>query len=295
MNDTLLIIALGTSYEYDGIPLYELLYKGGFEHRIICGPSILSNDSDIKIDVVNTRNAAFLYDCLSHAVDKYPNYGGYFFVAEEVLVNYWNFVSYDKNQIWQDAGIISGPKLYAGTPDNWEWWASPWGMRAVEKAYEYLVERNYGDLRKSKLEEGDWKPEWDVNNALNHWLWNGNGDYRAYWINKTILYLPSRHVSVYRKLAKIFRQSGVRHAIAMPTIMRMLELEPNSVKLHGELIDAFSNNSIMSDRDSLSRASKSSDFLFVNGGRRQKRAVLNDLKIKEFAMGKFLYYDECSD
>ncbi len=294
-NDTLLIIGLGSDKEYEGIPLYDLLYKGGFEHRIICGPSSLSNDSDIKIEIVNTRNGAFLYDCLSHAVVKYPDYKGYLFVAEEILVNYWNFIAYDKEKIWQDASVIHGPVLYAGTPTDWEWWASPWGMRALEKAFEYLIERNYGDLRKSKLTEGDWKPEWDVNNALNSWLWNGKGEYRAYWINKTILYLPSHHVHTYKKLAKIFRQSGVRHAIAMPTMMRLLELEADSVKLRGELIDAFTNSSVLSDRDSLVKASNENDFLFVNGGRKERRVVLNDLKLKEFAMGKFLYYDECPD
>eukprot|EP00794_Sanderia_malayensis_P011255 gene11255-12435_t len=293
-NDTLLIIGLGSSYEYEGIPLYELLYKGGFRHRIICGPGSLSNDSDIKIDVVNTRNGAFLYECLTHAVSNYPEYEGYFFAAEEILVNYWKFELYDKRRIWQDADVIAGPTLYTGTPDDWEWWASPWGMRAVEKAFEYLVERNYADQRRSKLTEGTWEPEWDINNALNGWLWNGRGDYKAYWVNKTVLYLPKQYVKVYKKLAKIFRQSGVRHAIAMPTIMQMLDLESETIRLRGELVDAFNaNTSVLQDRDSLTKASNQAEFLYVNGGRKERRVILNDLKLKEFAMGKFLYYDEC--
>ena len=247
------------------------------------------------IDVVNTRNGAFLYDCLSHAVEKYPEYNGYLFIAEEILLNYWRLLSLDKNKIWQDIDIIAGPALYAGTPDIWEWWASPWGMRALEKAFEYLVERSYGDSRKSKLLEGDWKPDWDIGNSLNAWLWNGEGHYRAYWINKTVFYVPKRHLLVYKKLAKIFRQSGVRHALAMPTIMRMLELEEDSIKLHGRLLNDLGNSSVLNDRDSLTDASEASDFLFVNGGRKERRFVLNDLKLKEFAMGKFLYYDECPD
>ena len=294
-NDTLLIIGLATSYTYESIPLYELLYKGGFKNRVICGPQLLANDSNVMIDVVNTRNGAFLYDCLSHAVEKYPEYNGYLFIAEEILLNYWRLLSLDKNKIWQDIDITAGPALYAGTPDIWEWWASPWGMRALEKAFEYLVERSYGDSRKSKLLEGDWKPDWDIGNSLNAWLWNGEGHFRAYWINKTVFYVPKRHLLVYRKLAKIFRQSGVRHALAMPTIMRMLELEEDSIKLHGRLLNDLGNSSVLKDRDSLTDASEASDFLFVNGGRKERRFVLNDLKLKEFAMGKFLYYDECPD
>ena len=287
-NDTLLIIALPTYHAYESIPLYELLYGGGFSRRVLCGPSLLSNDSSML--VINTRNGAFLYDCLSQAVIRYPNFTGYLFVAEEVLLNYWNFMTYDRNKIWQDADVVSGPALYSGTPDNWEWWASPWGMRAIEKAFEYLVERNYGDIRKSKLSEGDWKPEWDINNALNAWLWNGGGQYKAFWVDKSILYLPKRHLTAYSKLAKIFRQSGVRHALAMPTIMRLLESEDNSLKLYGVAMNHINGSQ---NREYLSDASKSKDFIYITGGIKERRKSLNDLKIKEYAMGKFLYYDTC--
>lgn len=291
-DDTLLIVALPTSRAYESIPLYELLYRGGFSKRILCGPSPLANETKTTIEVVNTRNGAFLYDCLSQAVEKYPNFTGYLFVAEEVLINYWNLVDYDKSKVWQDAFVINGPALYSGTPDNWEWWASPWGMRAIEKAFEYLVERNYGDVRKSKISEGDWKGEWDVTNSLNAWLWNGKGQYKAYWLNRSILHLPKRHVLTYKKLAKIFRQSGVRHALAMPTILRLLELEDESEKLHGF---ALGSNEPSHDRESLMGASADYDFLYVNGDMKERRKSLNDLKLKEYAMGKFLYYDECPD
>ena len=213
--------------------------------------------------VVNTRNGAFLYECLSQAVTKYPNFTGYLFVAEEVLLNYWNLMNYDKNKIWQDADVINGPTLYSGTPDNWEWWASPWGMRAIEKAFEYLVERNYGDIRKSKLSEGDWNAEWDINNVLNAWIWNGRGQYKAFWVNKSIIHIPRRHIPIYSKLAKIFRQSGVRHALALPTIMRLLELEEYSVKLYGVAINYLNGSQ---DRESLSDAAQSKDFIYVTGG-----------------------------
>ena len=291
-KDTLLIVALPTNRAYESIPLYELLYRGGFRNRILCGPVQLSNESTAMIEVVNTRNGAFLYDCLSQVVGRYQNFTGYLFVAEETLGNYWNLINYDKNRIWQDAGVVSGPALYSGTPDNWEWWASPWGMRAVEKAFEYLVERNYGDIRKSKLSEGDWKPEWDVNNALNAWFWNGRGQYRAYKVNRSILYIPKRHIDVYLKLSKIFRQSGVRHALALPTIMRLLELAEDSVQLHGAAINNLNGSQ---NREALSDAAKFKDFIYVNGGTIERRRSLNDLKLKEFAMGKFLYYDKCPD
>ncbi|XP_065055689.1 uncharacterized protein LOC135684178 isoform X2 [Rhopilema esculentum] len=295
LKDILLVVALSTTYAYESIPLFELLYKGGFRNRVFCGPSLLANSSNISIHVVNTRNGAFLYDCLSSIVEKYTDYNGYLFIAEEVLLNYWNLLLYDKNRIWQDIDVINGPALYSGTPDSWEWWASPWGMRALEKAFEYLVERSYSDLRKSKLTEGDWKPEWDVSNALNAWLWNGEGVYKSYWVNKSALYLPRRHLHDYKKLARIFRQSGVRHALAMPTIARLLELEVDTVKLKGTSISDVKASNISNDREALIAASKNKDFLFIKGGTKERRETLNDLKIKEFAVGKFLYYDECPD
>ena len=293
-RDILLVVALGMSYEYESIPLFELLYKGGFENRIYCGPSQISNETDFKIDIVDTRNGGFLYECLTYTLRTYPNYTGYIFTAEEILFNYWKFSDYDKTRIWQDTSVEKGPAIYSQTWDDWEWWASPWGMRALEKSYEYIVERNYGNNRKSKLSQGEWQPEWDTNNALNSWLWNGKGDYHAYWINRTILYLPQHYAETFLHLARIFRSSGVRHAIAMPTIMRLLDLDSRSLKLKGDLINKDnSSSSLISDRTLLMNASESYDFMYVRGGRRERRVILNDLKLKEFAMGKFLLYDKC--
>ena len=43
-------------------------------------------------------------------------------------------------------------------------------------------------------------------------------------------------------------------------------------------------------RHLLDEASAATHLVFINGNRKQRRAVLNDLRLKEYAVGKFLEY-----
>ena len=48
--------------------------------------------------------------------------------------------------------MAAGPILYRQPePGTWEWFHSPWGKQAMEKVFEYFVELNYYDTRKSKV------------------------------------------------------------------------------------------------------------------------------------------------
>ncbi|XP_057300854.1 uncharacterized protein LOC130635518 [Hydractinia symbiolongicarpus] len=292
-QNILLIVSFGAVSEYESIPLFELLYKKAFTNRIYCGASSLPNQTEITILPVDTKYGAFLYDCLDKAIKTYTNYSGYLFIGEDVLLNYWNVANLDQNKIWEDDSIKQGPVLYEQNTDSWEWWQSPWGSRAMEKVYEYLIELNYYDNRKAKLTQGDWKPAWDAGQSLNKWLWNGGGEYACYWTNRSVFYIPQSYSQLYVNISKHFRASGVRHNIAIPTVTRLVTLASESIKLRSLGITENNRGELLSKRELLVQASDKSHFIYIDGNRKERRAILNNLRLKEYAVGKFLQYRRC--
>ena len=292
-KDILLIVGFGYATEYESIPLFELLYKGAFRHRAYCGNIPLSNESDITINVVNTRYGAFLFECLSETIKTNRNYSGYLFVGEDVLLNYWNLLEFDRNHIWESESVIRGPLLYEQSSETWEWWQSPWGVRAMEKVYEYFIELNYFDNRKSKLTQGDWTPDWDASQALNTWLWNGEGDFACYFTEQSVVYLPHSEADLFVNISKHFRASGVRHDTALPTIIRLMRLDDHIEILTTERINDSNSKQYLTDRSKLVEATKIHHTVHIGGSRKERRRILNDLRMKEYAVGKFLEYEHC--
>ncbi|XP_002168503.3 uncharacterized protein LOC100205841 [Hydra vulgaris] len=292
-NQTLLIIAFGATSEYESIPLFEMLYKKAFLNRIYCGSVPLNNQTEINVKVVDTKHGAFLYDCLTEVMKTHTNFTGYLFIGEEILLNYWNMIEFDLGRIWEDENTIVGPNLYEQTFNLWEWWESPWGVRAVEKVYEYLIELNYYENRRSKLTQGNWIPDWDAGQALNAWLWNGSGEFSCYWTNKSVLYLPRTFSDLFLNISKHFRHSGVRHGIAIPTLIRLMTLQENNIKLTSTEVNQKNSDDFLKNRDVLTKASQQTHIISINCERKERRFILNDLRLKEYVVGKFLEYSQC--
>lgn len=292
---TLLIVAFGAITELESIPLFELLYKKVFKNRLYCGPKTPSNTSNEQFlfMVVNTRYGAFLYDCLTMVVKTHTNYTGYFFMGEETLLNYWNIRNFDQNQIWTSERVQTGPDLYGEIETSMEWWPSPWGMQAVEKVFEYFTDLNYYNNRKTKLTDGQWTPPWDVAQVLNKWLWNGKGVFRTYWTDQTFVYLPQPYVNLYVNVSKHVRSSGVRHGIALPLILRMMILKNSMVVLKSGVVNRDKNDEVLEKRNQLRLLAVENALIHLNGTRKERREILNHLRLKEFAVGKFLEYSRC--
>ena len=295
-KDVLFVAAFGSMSDFESLPLYEITYKKVFRNRVYCGPDYLNGQTsfeEARFLKQNTRFGAFLYDCLTRVSKEYTNYTGYIFVPENVLINPRRLASLDKNHIWESDQAKSGPVLYGQVDDTLEWWSSPWGMQAVEKLFEFLVELSYYNSRKAKMTDGQWTPGWDVHQMLNRWLWNGKGEYRTYWSKETFLYLPAKYSSLYLNVTKHMRPSGVRQEIALPTIAKMLELDSFTQKLSTKLVDE-SNTKILDDRDLFQEAIDTHELVYASEKMRKKRReLLNHLTFKEYGVGQFLKYNHC--
>lgn len=295
-KDILFISAFGSMSDFESLPLYEITYKKVFRNRVYCGPDYLNGQTSFEEASFlkqNTRYGAFLYDCLTRVTKEYKNYTGYIFVPENVLINPRRLASLNKNHIWESDQAKAGPILYGQVDNTLEWWSSPWGMQAVEKLYEYLIELSYYNNRKTKMTDGRWKPDWNVHQMLNRWLWNGNGEYRTYWSKETFLYLPAKYASLYVNATQHMRPSGVRQEIALPTITKMLELDSLTVKLSSKLVEE-SNPGILDNRVLFRAAIELNDLVYASGKmKKDRRKLLNHLTFKEYGVGQFLQYNHC--
>lgn len=281
--------------EFESLPLFEVMYKKVFKHRLYCGPDYLNGQTtfeDADFAKVNTRYGAFLYDCLTHILQTRRNYTGYIFVSDGVVVNPRQLSMLDQNLIWESNRTISGPDLYGQIENTSEWWSSPWGMQAVEKLHEYFTEVSYYNNRKMKMTEGQWISDWDVGQILNRWLWNGKGKFMTYWAHQTFLYLPARYSHLFLNITKHVRPSGVRHDIALPTVTRMLELEGKLLKLPTGLVNK-GNEHILDDRDLVKNMIEASSLIYLDGKRKERRRLSNHLTLKEYGVGEFLKYNSC--
>ncbi|XP_066927239.1 uncharacterized protein [Clytia hemisphaerica] len=293
-NDILFVAAFGAMLDYESIPLFEVMYKKVFRNRLYCGPEYMKQTASKSAIFIkqNTRYGAFLYDCLTQVLKNHNNYTGYIFVSESTIVNPKKLATLNKNYIWESNRTELGPTLYGQIPNTSEWWTSPWGMQAIEKLYEYLTEVSYYNIRKTKMTEGRWTPEWDIGQVLNNWLWNGKGEFGTYWSQETFLYLPKRYTSLYLNITKHARPSGVRHEIALPTLVRMIELDSSIQKLSTGVISK-SDKFVLDKRDLFEEMMGTNDLVYVTGKRNEKNKILNHLTFKEHGVGEFLKYNDC--
>lgn len=158
------------------------------------------------------------YECLGKAIRQHPGYEGYFYINDDVILNYWNFYDFDKKSIWQSPNVFYSTSMYEESKDKWYWWISPYGLPNCRQAYEHLTNLSLGRESFSKLKE------------------NGNGTLRCYSGRSDVLYLPKKHAQTFSVLSFIFYNHRVFLEIAVPTMLRIMETEENIKQLPGYYI-----------------------------------------------------------
>ena len=218
---------------YSSIPALSALYKNAFPTMMFCGPKKAKNHT---VEALHIHKGYFAYTCMSRAMEKHPGYSGYLLINDDVMLNYWNLVGLNRNQIWE------GPK---GTirfqnysmPDRWYWWNSTWGIKTCQKSY--------NEIRAlQETNPNEWFPEIiDLNDAGEHInprpmvqsitkateLLKKNGDGKLYCFHgrSDVFYIPGRFADAFKILSYVFYKHGSFLEIAVPTICRMLDVQEN--------------------------------------------------------------------
>lgn len=242
---------------YTSVPLLKKLYGKAFHTIMFCGPKPDNNSLETSIEAVYHKKGYFGYMCLARAMEKhskeiktgikneplfdressYVDYDGYLVINDDVMLNFWNFLRLDRRKIWE------GPKAPVQYPGfvprkKWYWWRSRWGMSQCQKAYNEI---------------------WSLQNELNLWdelnatksleilAKNGGGKKFCYRGRSDIFYVPARFSETFQLWAHIFYKHSVFLEIAVPTMLRMLDVETNFEQIPGVYLPGRVNESFVKD------------------------------------------------
>ena len=231
-DDILLVIAF-VDILYDSIPYLEKLYRHRFPNIVYCGPGKPRKEGDFKLIVVSMLHGVTAYECLSTAVRTQPQFTGYLFMRNDVFLNFWSIANFNRSRIWESSGQLGNQVMFQQPRDSWIWWYTPWGLKACEEAYKDLIYLNDAYKRAIIDSKGEDEGSWDVENSLNALLWNGRGVNMCYRAFSNLFYIPYEHAIAFEKLSTVFQKHQVYMEIAVPTIIKMLDLTEKSEQLTG--------------------------------------------------------------
>ena len=194
---------------YDSVSLLRQFYQPVFPTIFFCG-SWVRNQSEEKISFVDINKGIYGYECLSEAIRQNPGYDGYFYINDDVVLNYWNLVqkSFDSSFIWISNNQFGKVDLKKSRPTEWYWWVSPYGFNNCIQAVKEVKE-----LAEKFKQHKDMFLRYLTNNNQHFYAYNGRSD---------ILYIPRQYAMKFQEISRIFFHQKVFLEIAIPTMIRFL-------------------------------------------------------------------------
>jgi hypothetical protein len=171
-SDILLVVHYNCA-SFNTIPFLKDLYSM-FPNIVFYGemPSselTASAKSFLKaVVLIPTESGFFLSRILADVKERYPNYKGYIFMQNDVMMNVWNFSRLDKKKIWFAPNCLVSPNAI---PASWDmnfdrtktylefvrpeseycaWFYKPFGLPALEKILP-LLSQNHLHMLSSNL------------------------------------------------------------------------------------------------------------------------------------------------
>lgn len=230
-EDILLVIAF-VELLYDSIPYLDQLYRHRFPNIVYCGPANSLEKREYSIIFVDMLHGVTAYECLSAAIRTDPGFAGYLFMENDLFLNFWSIANFNRSRIWESSEQLGNQVMFQQPRDTWIWWYTPWGLKACEQAYKDIIYLNNG-YKRAIIDNKEQESSWDVENSLNALLWNGRGRNKCYRGFSNLFYIPSQHADAFEKLSVVFQKHQVYIEIAVPTIIRMLDLSEKAELLPG--------------------------------------------------------------
>ena len=221
-RDILLVIVYNYPY-YDTIPLLTRLYRPLFRRIIFCGPPGNSSHHVITVDV---RRGILGYECLGRTIREHPGYEGYFYINDDVILNYWNLREFNTSRLWESPFSFSPANMTGPIPRDWYWWISPYGLVNCRQACEKIANTPHNNPNKHA------PLQW----TLAFLYVNSKSRLKCFSGRSDIFFVPREHAQTFAGLALVFYEHKVFLEIAVPTIFRLLDLEGNIGRLPGYYI-----------------------------------------------------------
>lgn len=202
---------------YDNIPLLREYYEPIFDNIIFCGPE---SNTKYNIIVIEGTKGHFGYKCIAEGIRKYPEYSGYLYVNDDMVVNWWTMFKQPRDRIWYGKDIINaaGANMDKPAPCCWQWWKTANALENCKISFDALKEKlaSYDGVNYTKI-----------------FFDNTNGERLCLRAWSDFMYVPYRLSQVYLKLADEFYKNKVFLETAVSTILTILDKKRNRVNLDG--------------------------------------------------------------
>ena len=201
---------------YKNIPILERYYKRLFSNYIFCGPEVDPNGqfSIVVIEQVKPEYGYYGYQCLVESMRRKPGMAGYFYINDDMIINWWNFYFLDKTKIWFSGVSSLGVHKMMPTEIDFWWKRADCLVRCSQVFVEMEADIAFFSATKTYF-----------NNAANQRVCtNGLSD---------ILFIPGRLAKSYELISQKFYDHRVFLEVATPMTILMLSEKDKIVDILG--------------------------------------------------------------
>ena len=219
-----IVLALNFNHpHYGSLPTLIQYYKPLFPTYIVCGPEVDKDGSPIVVIEQPGEYGSYGSQCVVEAIRRKPGYSGYFYVSDDMIINWWNFFKLDKTKIWFPEPYKLGEHKMSPAKADSIWWKRAACLeRCSQVFFEMESDPTMLELNATKIYLENVGARRVCSNALSD-----------------IVYIPGRLAKSYQIIAQKFYDHRVFLEVTTPTTMLMVDKRENIVDIKGLYLQPF--------------------------------------------------------
>ena len=210
---------------YNNIPVLKRYFEPLFPNYLFCGPEVDKENKHPIVVIPHQKEeySYFGFMCLVEAIRRKPGFSGYFYVNDDVIINWFHFYKLDRSKIWfPEPHRMKQHSMLPMKIDS-SWWKIASCLERCSKAF---VEME-SDTKMVKI------------NATKIYLENVQNRSICSGSFSELVYIPARFAERYEVIAQKFYDHRVLSDVSIPMSILMLDEIKNMVDITGIFAEAI--------------------------------------------------------
>ena len=205
---------------YSSIPILKEFYGPIFGKVVFCGSKEFNGVIKIK-----ERRGYLGYECVATAIRMFPNFIGYLYSNDDIILNWWNVIKLDTSKIWTGGEIqYTNPHVFDEVKlPAWSWWKAERTAYVCQVAFEKVV--LLGSTKEGiRLKLPSYIQRYYINTGNRKLCIASRSD---------LFYIPKEYAETYARISQIYEENNVFLEAAVPGILIFLLNKTNQHNLNG--------------------------------------------------------------
>ena len=210
---------------YRNIPMLKRYFEPVFPNYIFCGPEVDKENRHPIVVIHHPKKeySFFGFMCLVEAIRRKPGFSGYFYVNDDVVINWFHFYKLDRSKIWFPEPHRMGEHSMLPTKIDSPWWKIASCLERCSKAFAEM--------------ESD--PTMLEMNATKTYLENVGNKRICCGSFSEFVYVPARVSKSFEVIAQKFYNHRVLSDVTIPMSILMLDKIQNMVDTPGVILETL--------------------------------------------------------